>query len=183
MFRQQICACEGVKGSKRVCFALETQEQAPVLIDQGEGPLDDIPTSSPGDLRRSSSVSLVNCRCGIQIFDPHDIPITSSTLRASHSASMLRRVKSLRRRLKRCKVGHLRCRRWPVQRSCPLLLLVMRLHNTHGGYGMTLCAFDACRGSSAFVPQRRWSHVVRLQYRCFQVLPKSRRSSAPSTGG
>ena len=45
------CAsCAGEKGSKRVCFALKTHEQAPVLIYQGEAPLDNIPTGGPRDI-------------------------------------------------------------------------------------------------------------------------------------
>ncbi len=47
VFRQQICACKGEKGSKRVRFALKSQEQSSVLIDQGEGPLDNISTGGP----------------------------------------------------------------------------------------------------------------------------------------
>ncbi len=50
VFRQQICACKGEKGWKRVCFALKSKEQSSVLIDQGEGPLDAISTSGASDI-------------------------------------------------------------------------------------------------------------------------------------
>ena len=97
VFRQQICACKGEKGSKRVRFAFKSHEQAPVLIDRGEAPLDDIMRGRPLVLEMEATAHLCALELRTSVFRRITVPcFTQRLFRQSLSTVGFRSLNELR---------------------------------------------------------------------------------------